>query len=64
LSVNGVAIPDEVNSDPTIEVPEIVTGAVPVEDRVNDCEAVWPAITLPKFTAVVLALSVGTPPTN
>ena len=31
FSVKGVVIPDAVKRDPAIEMPEIVTGAVPVE---------------------------------
>ena len=35
LSVSGVVMPDEVNREPTIDSPEMVTGAVPVELNVT-----------------------------
>ena len=59
FSVRGSVTPDHINSDPEIEIPETVTGAVPVELSVTVCVAVCPATTLPKFTVVVLVLSVG-----
>jgi hypothetical protein len=55
-------IPDAENSDPPTERPEIVTGAVPVDDRVIDWFAVCPTVTLPKLTLFVLTLRVGVLP--
>jgi len=52
-------IPDALNDDPAIEIPETVTGAVPVEERVSDCETVCPTLTLPKATVVELTPRVG-----
>lgn len=48
-----------VNSDPTIEMPEIVTGAVPVFVSISDCVTVWPAVTLPKLMLLLSDASVG-----
>lgn len=59
LRVTGVVIPEEVKSEPAIDMPEIVTGAVPTEESVSDWVAVCPAVTLPKLIVVVLALRVG-----
>jgi hypothetical protein len=60
LSVVGTVIPEAVNNEPTTAIPEIVTGPVPVELRTTDCVTVWPEATFPKFTLVVLAISVDT----
>lgn len=59
VKVRGSVTPDHVNNEPTIDIPETVTGAVPVELSVTVCDAVWPATTLPKFTVVVLTRSTG-----
>lgn len=47
LSVTGAVTPDAVKSDPATEMPEIVTGAVPVEVKTTGCEDVCPTVTLP-----------------
>jgi hypothetical protein len=63
FSVKGAVTPDAVKSDPAMEMPEIVTGAVPVEVKTTGCEAVCPTVTLPKLMVVVLRPSVGAPAT-
>lgn len=60
LSVAGTVIPEAPNKDPATEIPDIVTGVVPVELRITDCEAVCPVATLPKFTVAALTLRVET----
>lgn len=60
FSVNGAATPEVEKADPVFEIPEIVTGAVPVEESVSDCDAVCPTLTLPKLTVDKLTLRVGT----
>lgn len=60
LSVTGTVTPAAVNNDPTTVIPEIVTGAVPVELRITDWDAVCPVATLPKFTLVALTVRVET----
>ena len=63
LRVAGVVTPDAANREPATERLEIVTGVVPVDVRVIDCLAVWPATTLPKSTLVELTLKVAVPAT-
>lgn len=58
LIATGVVIPAALNNDPATVIPEIVTGTVPVELRVTDCEPVCPVATLPKFTVDALTLRV------
>lgn len=58
--MSGVVTPDAVNSEPAIETPVRITGAVPEDVRVRDCDAVCPTFTLPKFILFVLMLRVGT----
>lgn len=57
LRVVGVVTPVVVNKDPATVRPEIVTGAVPVEESVMVCFAVCPTVTLPKLTLVELTVS-------
>lgn len=52
-------IPNAVKDDPTIEIPEIVTGRVPTDDKVTVCVAVCPGATLPKSTDEELAVRLG-----
>jgi hypothetical protein len=59
FNVKGSVTPDHANSDPLLEIPDTVAGAVPVEFSVTVCDALCPATTLPKFTVVVLTLKVG-----
>ena len=40
-------------------MPEMITGAVPVEESVTTRDAFWPTLTFPKLTLVELAASVG-----
>lgn len=61
LRVSGVLTPEAVNREPTTEIPEIVTGAVPVDFKVTVFFAVCPAVTSPKETLVELTLRVGVP---
>ena len=37
--VVGTGTPDAENNDPATEIPEMVTGALPVELKVTDCDA-------------------------
>jgi hypothetical protein len=57
--VNGVITPESVNPVPVSVTAEIVTDAVPVELSVTTILLVVPSVTLPKLTAVMLALSPG-----
>jgi len=57
--VTGVLTPTAPKSDPATEMEEIVTGDLPVDERVMECVAVWPIFTLPKETVVALTLRVG-----
>jgi hypothetical protein len=59
FSVKGVVTPVAENSDPATEMPEIVTGALPVEDRVTLCETVCPTAMLPKLIVDALTASTG-----
>lgn len=59
--VSGVVIPVAPKREPETEIPEIVTGAVPMDWRMTACVAVWPMLTLPKLIVLVLRLSEGVP---
>lgn len=61
LRVRGAVTPEVVNREPTTEMPEIVTGAVPVDFKVTAFFTVCPAVTSPKETLVELTLRVGVP---
>ena len=60
MSVAGAVNPDTVNSEPATEMPEIVTGAVPLAVRTTGFVAYCPTTTLPKSMLVALTLKVGT----
>jgi hypothetical protein len=59
--VTGGVTPDALKSEPTIEMPEMATDAVPVEVSVTGSVAACPAFALPKARLEVLMLSVGVP---
>jgi hypothetical protein len=54
LRVRGVVTPDAVNKEPATEIPEIVTGAVPVDVKVTVFFTVCPTVTSPKSTLLEL----------
>jgi hypothetical protein len=58
LRVSGVVTPEAVKSEPAMEMPEMVTGAVPVEDNVTGRVAVCPTVTLPKLRLAGLRVKV------
>jgi hypothetical protein len=64
LRVRGVVTPAAVKSEPAMEMAEMVTGDVPVEDKVTGRVAVCPTFTLPKLRVVVLRASFGVPAFN
>ena len=57
----GAVNPDAVNSDPATEIPEIVTGAVPVAVTTTGFVPYCPTTTLPKSTLAALMPRVETP---
>jgi hypothetical protein len=57
VNVSGVVIPLTENPGPVTEALEMVTGSVPEEVNVTDAVAVWPTVTSPKLTEVVLTAS-------
>lgn len=59
FKVSGVVMPELENSEPATEMPETVTGPLPVEDKVTVCVEVCPVFTLPNATEVVLAAKVA-----
>jgi hypothetical protein len=59
--VAGAVNPDTVNSEPATEIPEIVTGAVPVAVRTTPFVPYCPTATLPKSTLAALMPRVETP---
>src|ERR1700749_1832806 len=59
----GVVMPDAENNDPATDIPKIVTGALPVELRVTDCDALRPTRTSPKLIVDELTASTGFPAT-
>ena len=61
FKVIGVVMPVAENNDPATEMPETVTGALPVEDKVTLCETVCPTRMLPKLIVDELTLSTGFP---
>lgn len=61
LRVWGAVIPDAVNREPATEMPEIVTGAVPVDVKVTVFVIVCPTVTSPKSTLAELTLRAGVP---
>ena len=61
LRVRGAVTPDAVNREPATEIPEIVTGAVPVDVRVTVFFTVCPTVTSPKLTLVELTPRAGVP---
>ena len=64
FKVIGKVTPETVNPVPTRAARLIVTGAVPVEDKIRDWVAGELTITSPKEMLVALMLSVGTPDPN
>lgn len=60
FNVTGKAVPDTENPVPKIVAPLIITGTVPVEVKVTDCDAaaVFTKM-LPKAILVALTLIVG-----
>ena len=61
MSVVGAVNPDAVNNEPATEIPEIVTGAVPVAVTTTGFVPYCPTATLPKSMLVAPTLSVETP---
>jgi hypothetical protein len=61
FKVIGKVTPEKVNPVPTRVARLIVTGAVPVEDKMRDWVVGVLSTTLPKPMLVELTLSVGTP---
>lgn len=57
--VRGATTPDAVNSDPAMEMPEMVTDAVPVDVRMTGSVADWPTGRLPKARLLVLRLNIS-----
>jgi hypothetical protein len=62
FKVSGVEIPVAPNKEPTIEIDETVTGAVPEEIKVTACVPARPTETFPNDTEDVLRVSAATPP--
>jgi hypothetical protein len=62
FNVSGAAIPVAPNREPTIEIDETVTGAVPEEVKVTACVPARPTAMFPNDTVDVLRVSAATPP--
>ena len=60
FNVVGKVAPDMAKPLPVSVAALIVTGAVPVDDKVTDCAAAWFTTTLPNARLVTLTLSLGT----